>query len=338
MDIKKHHKRSKEIRQLFPFENKWKKTDKSDMQTDKQLLKKLCQSFLHFTYYTKKASQHSLRAYTTDLRELFEFKKEELSLSNKTPFIDIQDKKKLEKTVQHFIEKSTAKHLKLANSSRSRKLAAVKSFIKWLSDHKHIDEDFRHVFKAPKVSRRVPSFLSVDEVFSILEMFKKEENKIHTKRDKALFFLLYGAGLRVSEACELKNSNIDFGRRTIKIKGKGSKERLVSFPKNVLNHLKVLKTNSVFFFGDKALPQRKAYDIIRSIGKKAGLLKPLHPHSLRHSFATHMLLGGTNLRVLQKLLGHKSLTSTQKYTHLDLAGLAQTLEKYHPLHQKNQLF
>lgn len=288
-------------------------------------------------YYTKKSSQHSLRAYTTDLRELFGFTKEELSLLKKTPFVTVKNKKRLETKIQCAIEASTAKHLKLSNSSRNRKLAAVKSFIKWLSDQNHIEEDFRYLFKAPKTSHRIPSFLSVDEVLSILEMLKKEEESQHIKRDKALFFLLYGAGLRVSEACELKNKHIDFEKRTIKIRGKGNKERLVSFPKSISKHLKSLKTKQVFFFGNKALPQRKAYDIIRTIGKKAGLLKPLHPHALRHSFATHMLLGGANLRVLQKLLGHQTLTTTQKYTHLDLAGLTQTLEKYHPLHQKNQL-
>ena len=303
------------------------------MKADRQQLKKLCRSFLHFTYYIKKSSPHTLKAYTADLKEFFAFKKEDISFSKKPPIIKIPNKKSLEKTIQHFIEKSSKKHLKLAPSSRNRKLATMKSFIKWLSDQNHIEEDFRHVFKAPKISRRIPSFLSVDEVFCIIDMFKKEKEGTHTNRNKALFFLLYGAGLRVSEACMLTNSDIDFQRQTLKIKGKGNKERLVSFPKSILNHLKILKTNHRFFFGEKPLPQRKAYDIIKSIGKKAGLLKPLHPHSLRHSFATHMLVGGTNLRVLQQLLGHNSLTSTQKYTHLDLSNLAQTLEKYHPLYQ-----
>ena len=305
------------------------------MQSEKQLLKKLCQAFLHFTHYTKKASPHTLKAYTADLRELFELKKGSLTVLKKTPFIALHNKKNLEKTIQCFMEKSIKKQLKLAPSSRGRKLASVKSFIKWLAEQNHIEEDFRHIFKAPKISYRVPSFLSVDEVFSIIEMFKKEKESPSTNRDKALFFLLYGAGLRVSEACSLKNSDIDLQRRILKIKGKGYKERLVSFPSSILSHFKKLKTKGTFFFGEKALSSRKAYDIIKSIGKKAGLLKPLHPHSLRHSFATHILVGGTNLRVLQKLLGHEALTSTQKYTHLDLSNLAQTLEKYHPLHQSS---
>ena len=306
------------------------------MQTDKQTLKELCQLFLHFMLYTKKMSEHSLRAYTIDLKELFNLKKKDLSLFKKPLFVKITDKKQLEQTIKSLMEKNTTKHFKLANSSRGRKLATAKSFIRWLADQDHIDEDFRHLFKSPKVSYRVPSFLSVDEIFSILEMFKKEKGKTHTIRDKALFFLLYGGGLRVSEACQLKNKDIDWTNQTIKIKGKGNKERLVSLPKTALEHLKIFKQNHIYLFGNQPLSPRKAYDIIKSIGQKTGLLKPLHPHALRHSFATHMLLGGSDLRVLQELLGHKTLTATQKYTHLDLDQLSQTLEKYHPLHQKNQ--
>lgn len=305
------------------------------METGKQTLKNLCRLFLYFMIYTKKVSEHTLKAYKTDLRDFFGFEKQMDSfISDKSFSVQIKDKKQLAETIKFLIEKNTVKHLKLANSSRNRKLATVRSFIKWLAEQNYIDEDFRHLFKSPKVSSRIPSFLSVDEIFSILKMFEKEEEKTNTKRDKALFFLLYGGGLRISEACHLKNKDIDFVNQTIKIRGKGNKERLVSLPKQAIEHLRALKTNQTYLFGNKALSQRKAYDIIRSIGQKTGLLKPLHPHALRHSFATHMLLGGSDLRVLQELLGHKTLTATQKYTHLDLVHLSQALEKYHPLNQQ----
>ena len=303
------------------------------MNTSKKTLKELCQLFLHFLYYTQKASEHSLRAYTTDLRDLFHLKKNDLSIKQQISPVNITNKKLLEKTIKQAIEKRSLKQWKLAHSSRGRKLASTKSFIKWLAENNYIDEDFRYLFKTPKIPSRFPSFLSVDEISSILNMFKKEEGKPNTTRDKGLFFLLYGVGLRVSEACHLKTKDINFRNRTIKVKGKGNKERIVSFPNTAEKELKALKTKHTFLFGSKALPQRKAYDIIKTIGKKAGLLKPLHPHALRHSFATHMLLGGSDLRVLQELLGHKSLTATQKYTHLDLSQLSHTLEKHHPLHQ-----
>ncbi len=306
---------------------------------DQKTLKNLCYLFLHFMLYTKKISEHTLKAYKTDLQEFFAFKdNDEIYKLNKKNFnVKIKDKSHLEKSIKFLIEKNTSKHLRLANSSRSRKLATIRSFIKWLAEQDYIEEDFRHLFKSPKVFARIPSFLSVDEIFSILEVFKKEKEKIHTKREQALFFLLYGGGLRVSEACQLKTKDISWSRLAIKIRGKGGKERLVSLPKKAFEHIRNLESEQEYLFGAKPLPQRKAYDIIKSIGRRAGLLKPLHPHALRHSFATHMLLGGSDLRVLQELLGHRTLTATQKYTHLDLAHLSNTLEKYHPLNQQKEL-
>lgn len=296
------------------------------MEKAQNNLQDLCLLFLHFITHTKKLSIHSLKAYKTDLQEFFGFKS--LSLEQKNINVRIKNKIKLENKIKFLIEKSTNKQLKLSNSSRSRKLAVVRSFIKWLAEKNYIEEDFRFLFKAPKVSYRVPSFLSVDEIFSILEMFKKRKIK---NRDKTLFFLLYGGGLRVSEACHLKNKDINWLNGTLQITGKGNKQRLVSLPKQAFSQVKNLKSNQIYLFGKAPLSERRAYDIIKSIGQKTGLLKPLHPHALRHSFATHMLLGGSNLRLLQKLLGHNSLTATQKYTHLDLAHLSKTLEDFHPL-------
>lgn len=306
------------------------------MRTEEDILKNLCQLFLHFMKYTKRQSPHSLRAYKTDLQALFNLEKtKEDSPLKKIPGLKIKEKKKLKESLQKQIEESTTKYFKLSHSSRNRKMATAKSFIKWLAEEDYIDEDFRHLFKSPKVPVRMPFFLSLEEITSILEMFKKEES-LESRRDQTLFFLLYGGGLRVSEACHIKNQDIDWDNRTIKIQGKGGRERLVSLPEKSMQSLKYLKSNSKYLFGEKALSERKAYEIVKSIGRKAGILKPLHPHALRHSFATHMLLGGSDLRVLQELLGHKTLSSTQKYTHLDLAHLFQTLEKYHPLSKEKQ--
>ena len=303
-------------------------------QTQKTL-KSLCELFLYFMTYTKKSSQNSIIAYKTDLRGLFNFYKIKIPLSiQQKPKLKKQDKKQLEETIKQTIQNNRSKPTKLAYSSLSRKLGSAKSFIKWLAEQNYIEEDFRHLFKSPKIPTRIPVFLSVDEIFAILEMFKKEEGKANTSTDKALFFLLYGGGLRVSEACHVKNKHINWDNRTITIKGKGNKERLSVLPKMAIDSLKVLNSKQDYLFGPQPLSYRKAYDIIKSIGLKTGLLKPLHPHALRHSFATHILLGGGELRILQKLLGHKTLTSTQKYTHLDLAHLSRTLEKYHPLQSK----
>ena len=304
-------------------------------------LKDLCLLFLHYMFYTKKVSPHTLRAYENDLKEffnnqegwgIFNFK----SMTN-LPSPKIKNKDKLESIIKKSIEARTYKWSKLASSSKGRKIATLRSFIKWLAENHYIKTDFRHLFKSPKSSVKIPNFLSIDEVLFLKDTLQKEKEKIpapkNIDRDRALFFLLYGGGLRVSEACHLETQNIDWNNNVIKIKGKGNKERLVAMPQKAINYLKPLKSNSPYIFGETTLSERKAYDIIRNLGKKANLLKPLHPHALRHSFATHLLSGGSDLRVLQELLGHKTLMSTQKYTHLDLAQLSQTLEKFHPIHK-----
>ena len=143
--------------------------------------------------------------------------------------------------------------------------------------------------------------------------------------------------MRVSEACALKWSDVNWTQKHLRILGKGSKERLVVLPQSIWKLLEDAKTlqkdtqtnKRIFSFST-----RTAYEKVKSWGKKAKLLKPLNPHALRHSFATHLLADGTNLRTLQALLGHSSLQATQKYTHLNLEQLAQTLKERHPLGKK----
>ncbi|MFN8945266.1 MAG: tyrosine-type recombinase/integrase, partial [Pseudobdellovibrionaceae bacterium] len=149
---------------------------------------------------------------------------------------------------------------------------------------------------------------------------------------RILFYLLYGCGLRVSEACQMKWSDLNFSSKTITVLGKGNKQRLITAPKIVFELLgKLKKPKSVFLFGDPPMDRRKAYELVRKSGIQAGLMKPLHPHALRHSFATHLLTSGADLRVLQELLGHSSMSATEKYTHLSTDHLANTLATKHPL-------
>ena len=328
---------------------------------NKSLLKDLCHLFLHFMRDTKTVSEHTLKAYKTDLYEWFDIKKQKeakLPPPRPKPVPPSANKIDLKKSLQNCME--TGRHLKLSPASRNRKTASLRSFIKWLREQNYIDEDMRFLFKTVKTVPQIPSFLSVDEIHAILEMFDKEDESPLKNRDQALFFLLYGGGLRISEACRMKIGDIDFFHHNVKVKGKGGRERMVPLPKKVFPSLKKLcrgRPGQSFLFEkplperkaydipglpdakavglfEKPLPERKAYDIVKGIGLKTGLLKPLHPHALRHSFATHLLTGGADLRILQELLGHKSLSATQKYTHLDLNHLSATLEQRHPLYQK----
>lgn len=230
----------------------------------------------------------------------------------------------------------------LSLASRNRKIATLKSFFNWVYKERLSDKNFASQLVCPKVPKKIPNFLSVDEVISILDFFKKQIAanvavgvvKKSVLRDKTLFLLLYGGGLRVSEACSLKWKQIQFDEKRILIKGKGNKERFCILPDYSLETLKQyhdLNAEAEYVFGDTGLNTRSGYEMIRTLGKKVGLMNPLHPHALRHSFATHLLASGANLRTLQALLGHDSLQATEKYTHLSVDHLARLMDKTHPL-------
>ena len=324
-------------------------------ETNLQVLQKL---FLEFLTHTKKFSPHSLRAYKKDLESLLMVSEKKSSLKatikpepssttstsqnspsnnffHKNSIKALSNQKKLEQEIKYLVQKNVNKNSRWKNSTRSRKLASMRTFIKWLTKEKYLKEDFRHLFKSPKTSSSIPFFISVDEVLLIIDMFQKKASI--PVEDQALFFLIYGAGLRVSEACHLKNKDIDWNQKNLRITGKGNKQRLVFLPEYAFSFLEKMRNIHVYFFGEKALSERKAYDKIKRIGQLAGLSKTLHPHALRHSFATHMLTGGSEIRVLQELLGHKSLMATQKYIHLDLAYLDKTLENFHPINKNSKL-
>lgn len=228
-----------------------------------------------------------------------------------------------------LIRKAQVKWSDLSPASRNRKVACLKSFFNWLLAEDYIDQDLSSHLISPKVPLRMPHFLSLDEVLALLKTLKSDRSR-NAKRDLLLILLLYGAGLRVSEAANLKWSNIDLSERTLVVVGKGGKERKLAMIPYLAEVMKGTEREGTYVFGEKPLDPRMAYEIVRQSGIKAGLLKPLHPHALRHSFATHMLTGGTDLRVLQEILGHTSLAATQRYLHLTIDGLARTMESAHP--------
>jgi len=212
----------------------------------------------------------------------------------------------------------------LTASSRNRKLSCVRGFLTWLFDQRYLEKDLSVRLIAPKVQQRLPHFLSVDEALALVKAPLSPSVK-------ALVLLLYGGGLRVSEACNLKWNQLRSEAQTLCVLGKGGRERIVALPRVCWMALANLPQAGEFVFGAGALNPRTAYEWVRRAGETAGLLKPLHPHALRHSYATHLLSSGADLRVLQELLGHQSLAATQRYTHLSLDHLARAMEKHHPL-------
>ena len=301
----------------------------------------LIDKYLKYLHFNKSASELTLKAYRRDLEQFFapleseKLEKNEV-LKNKA---ENQDKKLISQEllflVQDKMKMGLGRWKEWSPSTRNRKISSLQSFLKWLYQEGYIAEDLNRKISSSKVPFKLPHFLSLDEVMSLIQVLVRVQDKESlAKRDLALIFLLYGGGLRVSEACSVRWVHLDFSQKTLKIKGKGSQERLIVLPDKVLKHLNTLERKGDFIFGSKPLHQRRAYSIVRNWGVRAGIKKPISPHVLRHSYATHLLESGSDLRVIQDLLGHRSLSATQKYTQVRLAKLTKTLNQHHPVPSK----
>lgn len=216
----------------------------------------------------------------------------------------------------------------LSINTRRRKTASLKSFLSWLYGESKTEKNLSLLIYGPKKPSKLPDYLSIEEIQQILNFLNHSKEKPAYK--KLLFLLIYGGGLRVSEACNIQWK--DIRHDAIYIYGKGGKERIISFPHISMDSLKnIPKEGKYIWANGEALSPRKAYSWIRKLCKEAGLERNVNPHMLRHSYATHLLSSGSDLRTLQELLGHSSLESTQTYTHLNLQDMAEKLEKHHPI-------
>lgn len=291
------------------------------MASPKLMLFKSIDKYLNFMDFVKSSSSLTLKAYKIDLEQAFG------STENPKAPASVDEAELLA-----LVREAMNQWATLSLSSRNRKSASLKSFFGWAYQEQLTERDLSTQVICPKVPKKLPHFLSVDEALVVLKSFKGSKS-LAEMREKTLFLLLYGGGLRVSEACNLLWKDVHFSTRSLRLLGKGQKERQVIIPRltnEALENLRQLSEGE-FVFGEKALNPRVAYEWIRLRGAKALLMKPLHPHALRHSFATHLLSSGANLRTLQELLGHESLQATEKYTHLGVDHLARTLETHHPL-------
>ena len=292
----------------------------------------LIEDYLKHLKFNKSYSDLTLKAYQKDLIQFFS------SPSNRKQMGDLEQssssKQALATLIKHKLRVGLKSWHQWSPATRNRKIASLKSFFKWLYQENYLQEDLNQKVKTPKVPFKLPHYLSLDEVMTLIQVITKSQNdQPTTTKELSLILLLYGGGLRVSEACAVEWQHIHFSNHTLKIKGKGGRERIVVLPSMVLQCLKKLQNieKTKFIFGQKPLSPRKAFTIVRKWGLKAGLQKPISPHVLRHSYATHLLESGSDLRIIQNLLGHQSLTATQKYTQIQLSKLTQTLNKHHPL-------
>ena len=238
-------------------------------------------------------------------------------------------------------------NIKNKSSSVARKLSALRTFFKFLEQENLVDQNPMGSIPMPKQEQHLPVFLSVDEVFALLDSPGTEET--FGARDRAMLELLYSTGMRVSELVAGNMANLDFDSEMVRVRGKGNRERIIPIGKPAINVLREyfvqrdvqLKTRllqgkkfdgEAVFLNSRGsrITTRSVERLIAAYGRKAGIDKPVTPHVLRHSFATHLLEMGADMRSVQELLGHASLSTTQKYTHLDMVHLMKVYDKAHP--------
>lgn len=247
-------------------------------------------------------------------------------------------------TLEHLQSLMAAiNEMELSATTQARVLSGVKSFYRYLLLEEVVKKDPTELMDAPKLKRALPHVLSLAEIDRLLEAI--DHSKPEGTRNHAILETMYSCGLRVSEVISLKLTNLYLDVGFVKVTGKGNKERLVPigeaavkhiqlYREHVRNHLPEIKKGheDTLFLNRRGtgLTRVMVFLILKELGEKTGLTQHIHPHILRHSFATHLVEGGADLRAVQEMLGHKSITTTEIYTHLDRGYLRQTLEKYHP--------
>ncbi len=290
-------------------------------------MKKQIDNFLDYLRAERAVSPYTLKAYTQDLKEFSAF------VDKKPKNIDNLD-------IRTFL--ASLYHRNLKKSSISRKLASIRSFFKYLHREGHVKSNPAKLVSSPKVPKNLPKFLTIDEVFSLVETPKGETFK--PTRDKAIIELLYSCGLRVSELTSLDISDLDIKETIIRVKGKGRKERIMPIGTKAMEaitnylpeRISLKKKSPGLFLNNRGgrLTQRSVRRILVHYSRMINLTGDISPHTLRHTFATHLLHEGADLRSIQELLGHSSLSTTQKYTHLDIRQLTEVYDKAHPMAKK----
>ena len=233
-------------------------------------------------------------------------------------------------------------HKKNKKTTIARKLSAVRSFFKFLVKRGVIDDSPADSILTPKQDKTIPEYLPIDEMFRLLDSI--QTGSILDLRNRAIFETLYSCGIRVAELVGMDVRNVDFSGGVIRVLGKGRKERIVPIGQKALAAIKIYREQAKKVWGISAdhngplflnknkgrLSARSVARILDNLVKACGLLKPVSPHTMRHTFATHMLDAGADLRIVQELLGHKSLSTTQKYTHVSIDRLMETYDRAHP--------
>lgn len=288
--------------------------------------------FETFLRLEKSLSQNSIAAYINDINKLMAFLDE--SFKRLTP-----EKVRINH-LRSFIEYINDRGV--SPRTQARTISGIKSFFKYLLMEGKINSDPTTLLESPKIGRKLPDVLTMEEIDMIIDGV--DLTKSEGQRNKAMLETLYSCGLRVSELVNLKVTNLFFDQGFIKVEGKSEKERLVpvsskaieEITKYIQGYRKTLKispdSENVLFLNrrGKRLSRVMIFTIIKNLAEKVGLNKKISPHTFRHSFATHLISGGADLRAVQEMLGHESILTTEIYTHLDRDYLKNTITHFHP--------
>jgi integrase/recombinase XerD len=242
-----------------------------------------------------------------------------------------------QKLLTHFVEELTEQGF--TSNSQSRILSGLRSFYRFLEEEDLITGNPTRLIEMPQTGRKLPEVLTYEEIISMLQQMDLSDFNGH--RNKCMIELLYACGLRVSELANMRINQVYDKDEFIRVNGKGNKERLIPIGKNTLKNLKLYlsdvrtqyKSKNDFLFVNKfgkPLSRQSIHKLVKVLAEKAGIKKSISPHTFRHSFATHLLEGGADLRAVQQMLGHSSISTTEIYTHIDREYLRETIISFHP--------
>ena len=293
------------------------------------------ENYANYLRFEKNASENTIEAYVSDLQKLQDFA--EQNLMNITPITISYEH------LQEFLYQVSK--INYSERTQARWISSIKGFFSFLLEDELREDNPSALLETPKLGLYLPDTLSLEEIEKLISA--TEENTDLAKRNRCMIEVLYGCGLRVSELTELQISNINFKENYLKIQGKGDKVRFVpladytaDFIKNYINDIRSKqkinpKHSDILFLNSRGaqISRQMVFLIIKDIVKKAGIQKNISPHTFRHSFATHLLQNGADLRFIQEMLGHSSITTTEIYTHLNTEELHETILKYHPRNQ-----
>lgn len=286
--------------------------------------------FSHYLKLEKGLSENTVSSYILDLQKLANFSEDE---KWEPLTIDFDQ-------MQQFI--TAQAKLGISARSQARFISTFKSFYKYLLLEDYIVKDPTELLEGPKLGRKLPEILTKEEVDAIIAAIDLSDPQGH--RNKAIFEILYGCGLRVSELTNLRLSDLYLKENIIRVSGKGNKERLVPINDFAIkflgiyidqnrSHQEIKKGDEDIIFLNRRggqLSRAMIFTLSKNLAEKAGITKKISPHTFRHSFATHLVEGGANLRAVQEMLGHESITTTEIYTHLDQQYLLDAIISFHP--------